>query len=354
MTRTRSLRRSRKAAAGQEELPLVTDVEGQAHAQEMTEAETSADDPIPVAAPEATAQTRDPSPEGDLLAQADAEATSEVEATEGMPEDDEDSPQEDDFEGTTLLDISRDADYKAQENTLAAGLADIPIQDLLNDLVSVSQGLGIVSRLHAEPEIASRARAEPDEEIDTAELEWSQVPSAAAVPGATGYRRYALHGLLLGLTLAVAIAVGLVDADRLASSEPKPDQRPPATATAASFPGVVVVRQEHPAEIAAPPTPSPTPEPRPTYFLYTVQRGDTLSSIAEAFDVSPDFVLWSNPDVIDDPNLLLAGDEILIPSVAGIIYYLKPWDVISAIVRLLPERQAEDPGLRPHRPGPPD
>lgn len=342
MTRTRSLRRSRKAAGGQEELPLVTDVEGQAPAQEMTEAEASADDPTPAAAPEATAQTGDPAPEGDLPAQTDAEAASEVETTERTPENDEDSPREGDSLGPALLDIPRDAKYEAQENTLAAGLADIPIQDLLSDLVSVSQGLGI----------ASRVRVEPAKEENSAELEWSQGPSAAAVPAPTGFRRYALHGLLLGLTLTVAIAVGLVDADRLASSEPKQDQTPPATAT--SFPGVVVVRQEHPAEIAAQPTPSPTPELRPTYSLYTIQPGDTLSSIAEAFDVSPDFVDWSNPDVIDDPNLLLAGDEILIPSVAGIIYYLKPWDVVSAIGRLLPERQADDPGLRPHRPGPPD
>jgi len=345
MTRTRSLRRSRKAAGGQEELPLTTDVERQAYAQEMTEVEASADAPTPAAAPEAIAQTGDPAPEDDLPAQTDAEAASEVETIEKTPENDGGSPREGDSLGPALLDIPRDAKNEIQENTLAAGLADIPIQDLLSDLVSVSQGLGIASRVR---------RAEPEEEVDTAELEWSQGPSAAAVPAPTGFRRYALHGLLLGLTLTVAIAVGLVDADRLASSEPKQDQTPPATTTATSFPGVVVVRQEHPAEIAAQPTPSPTPELRPTYFLYTIQPGDTLSSIAEAFDVSPDFVVWSNPDVIDDPNLLLAGDEILIQSVAGIIYYLKPWDVVSAIGRLLPERQAEDPDLRPHRPGPPD
>jgi LysM repeat protein len=79
------------------------------------------------------------------------------------------------------------------------------------------------------------------------------------------------------------------------------------------------------------PTPAPTPELQPTYFLYTVQPGDTVSSIAGAFHISPDYVLWNNPDVIKEPNLLLVGEELLIPSVDGIIYHAKPGDTLSDI-----------------------
>jgi hypothetical protein len=297
------------------------------------EAEASADAPTPAVAPEAAAQTRDPAPEGDLLAQTDAEAASEVETTEQAPENNGGSPRLDDSLGPALLDVSRDAKSEAPENTLASELPDIPIQDLLSDLVSVGQRLGI----------APRARAEPDSEGDSAEAECSQGP-AAAVPAPTGYRRYALHTLLLGLILAVAIAVGVMNADQLASSEPNQDQRPPATVT--TVPGVVV-RQEHPGEIAGQPTPEATPQLRPTYFRYTVQPGDTVSSVVKAFDISLDFVFWNNPDAIDDPNLLLAGDELLIPSVAGTIYHVKPGDVISVIGRRLPERRPENPGLHP-------
>ena len=337
MTPTRLFRRSRKAAGGEEELPLDTDIEGQAQAQEVTEAEpkagASADAPTPAAAPEDAAPARGPAPEGDLLAQTDAEAGSEVGAAGKAPENDGASPQGDDPPGPALVDVFREAKNEAVESTLASELADIPIQDLLSDLVSVSQRLGI----------APRARAEPDREGDSAEPECSQGQESAP-QALAGYRRYALHGLLLGLTLVVAIAVSLMSVDRLASSEPKQDPTPSVTAT--TFPGVVV-RQEHHGEIAGQPTPQATPELRPTYFLYTVQPGDTVSSIAEAFDISPDFVLWNNPDTIDDPNLLLAGDELLIPSVAGIIYHVKPGDVVSAIGRLLADRRPEDPGLRP-------
>ena len=87
--------------------------------------------------------------------------------------------------------------------------------------------------------------------------------------------------------------------------------------------------------------------------MYTVQRGDTLTSIAAAFGISLDHAIWANPDVIDDPDLLLVGDRLLIPSVAGMIYFIKPGDVLSAIGRLLPAREPGGSGLPPGRPQPP-
>jgi LysM repeat protein len=81
-------------------------------------------------------------------------------------------------------------------------------------------------------------------------------------------------------------------------------------------------------------TPEPTPELQPAYFLYTVQPGDTVSGIAAVFAISPAYILWNNPDVIYDPNLLLVGDELLIPSVDGIIYHVKPEDTLSDIAAL--------------------
>jgi spore germination protein YaaH len=97
----------------------------------------------------------------------------------------------------------------------------------------------------------------------------------------------------------------------------------------------------------------PTSTRQPAYFIYTVERGDTLTSIAATFGLSLDHILWTNPDVIDDPNLLLVGDRLLIPNVAGMIYYVKPGDVLSAIGRLLPDRGPDDPGLPPGHSQPP-
>jgi LysM repeat protein len=78
-------------------------------------------------------------------------------------------------------------------------------------------------------------------------------------------------------------------------------------------------------------TPEPTPELRPAYFLYTVQPGDTISAIAGVFSISPDYIPWNNPDVIKDPSVLQVGQELLIPSVDGMIYRVKSGDTLSDI-----------------------
>jgi LysM repeat protein len=55
-----------------------------------------------------------------------------------------------------------------------------------------------------------------------------------------------------------------------------------------------------------------TPIPSPTPFLYKVKSGDTLSQIAEKFNVSLDALLEVNPQV--DPNGMSVGTTLKIPS----------------------------------------
>lgn len=55
------------------------------------------------------------------------------------------------------------------------------------------------------------------------------------------------------------------------------------------------------------PTPTPTPEP----YSYVIQEGDTLNSIALRFGISPNAIIDAN--VIRDPNNLIVGQVILIP-----------------------------------------
>lgn len=55
-----------------------------------------------------------------------------------------------------------------------------------------------------------------------------------------------------------------------------------------------------------------TPLPTPTPFTYTVQRGDTISSIALNFGVSIDDLLSANPEI--SPNAMSVGQVINIPS----------------------------------------
>ena len=55
-----------------------------------------------------------------------------------------------------------------------------------------------------------------------------------------------------------------------------------------------------------------TPLPSPTPFTYTIKSGDTLSQIAERYNVSLDALLAANPNV--DPNAMPVGKTLLIPS----------------------------------------
>ncbi len=55
-----------------------------------------------------------------------------------------------------------------------------------------------------------------------------------------------------------------------------------------------------------------TPLPTPTPFVYVVASGDTLSQIAEKFNVSLDVLMAANPNV--DPNSMSLGQKLNIPS----------------------------------------
>ena len=288
----------------------------------------------------ATTQKETPALGGDPLVEPGAEMGSEADARERAPENGAAAPETDEPLDPALVQLFLEANAEAQEAALASELPDIPIQQLLSELVSLSRSLGI----------APPASAESTNGGDSAEPESSPHSRLPLF----GSRRHALHGLLLSLTLVMAIASVLIGADRMVSSGQSQGPQLPAVPTAQ--PGVAV-RQVHPDQPTLDLTPeatlAPTATRQPAYFMYTVQRGDTLTSIAAAFGISLDHAIWTNPDVIDDPDLLLVGDRLLIPSVTGMIYYVKPGDVLSAIGRLLPAREPDGSGLPPGRPQPP-
>ncbi|MDP2674120.1 MAG: LysM domain-containing protein, partial [Dehalococcoidia bacterium] len=108
--------------------------------------------------------------------------------------------------------------------------------------------------------------------------------------------------------------------------------RPPVVL--ATSPGIFFVNPDPPPAPAAEPTPEatpapePTPEPQPAFIVYTVQPGDTIASIAAAYGVGIEYILWNNPDLSADPDLLLIGQKIQIPSVNGLIYNVKLGDTL--------------------------
>jgi LysM repeat protein len=309
---------------------------------------------------------------------------------------------ETDVESEALADQpTADAAAETEESTPTPGPQDIPIQELLSDLVGLSHRLGAAPRARTEPPSDetpdtndqpnpgetpdandqpspdetpdANDQPSPDETPDTNDQPTSDEtpdtndqptsdetpepdarpdgdgeapepddpwPPQAERPSLTGYRRYALHGLFLSLALIVA-AVGLMGAQRLALTEPV--KRSPIVV--ATVPGVAPELNGQP-ETTPDPTPEPTPEPppiltpepipglQPAYFIYTVQPGDTVSGIADVFAINPSYILWNNPDVVYDPNLLLVGQQLFVPSVDGIIYHVRPGDNLSDIATL--------------------
>ncbi len=78
-------------------------------------------------------------------------------------------------------------------------------------------------------------------------------------------------------------------------------------------------------------TPAATPEPQQATFTYAVQPGDTVYTIADRYGIDASYIMWNNPEVSDDPNMLVVGEKLLIPSVNGIVYQVAIGDTLSDI-----------------------
>jgi murein DD-endopeptidase MepM/ murein hydrolase activator NlpD len=78
-------------------------------------------------------------------------------------------------------------------------------------------------------------------------------------------------------------------------------------------------------------TPATASETQAPFSTYTVQAGDTVSSIAESFGLDSNYIMWNNPEVREDPDYLLVGANVLIPSVNGLVYTVTLGDTLSDI-----------------------
>jgi murein DD-endopeptidase MepM/ murein hydrolase activator NlpD len=78
-------------------------------------------------------------------------------------------------------------------------------------------------------------------------------------------------------------------------------------------------------------TPGAVPQAQVAYFTYTVLPGDSVSSIAQRFGINEDYVLWNNPGVAANPDVLLVGATVLVPSTNGIVYNVTVGDTLNDI-----------------------
>lgn len=75
--------------------------------------------------------------------------------------------------------------------------------------------------------------------------------------------------------------------------------------------------------------------------LYIVREGDTLSQIAQMFDVSAKTVLWANN--LTNGNTIRPGDELVILPITGVRHVVKQGDTLKSIVKkYLPDAKGEE------------
>jgi murein DD-endopeptidase MepM/ murein hydrolase activator NlpD len=209
-----------------------------------------------------------------------------------------------------------------------------------------------------EPEPTVQA-APPDDEtmyLSPPPADVDEQTGGAALPGAEHGGRYMLHALFFGLSIAAAAGFGVRTAHNNGAFAAVPTDDP--EAILAYLQGPVVPPQAEadanevqklarldatPAPTASPtpaPTASPTPTPaprdygfrpgQPPYFVYTVESGDSLWSIAEEHGICPDHILWNNPER-DENDHLYIGDEMLLPGYRGIIYDVGEGETLAEI-----------------------
>lgn len=78
------------------------------------------------------------------------------------------------------------------------------------------------------------------------------------------------------------------------------------------------------------PTASAEDAPPPLYTTYTVQAGDTVTSIAARFGITVQYLLWNNP-VLRDGDYIAVGDVLFIPPGNGMLHWVHYGETLSGI-----------------------
>ena len=72
--------------------------------------------------------------------------------------------------------------------------------------------------------------------------------------------------------------------------------------------------------------------PRVEILRYTVQRGDSVFGLAQAFGLEPESILWGNYDTLnDDPDMLQPGLDLSILPVDGVLYRWQQGDTLESV-----------------------
>lgn len=152
--------------------------------------------------------------------------------------------------------------------------------------------------------------------------------------------------------LIVAAAIWIAQLDATDASAGIAAQFPPTATLAGALPTETALSSGAPAGIptlepllvaavepgtvsrlADPDTTIPT-RARATIEKYVVQKGDTVFGIAAKFNLKPETILWGNPELIDQLNLLRPGKELNILPIDGALRVVQPGDTLENIAKV--------------------
>src|SRR5437868_3232919 len=162
--------------------------------------------------------------------------------------------------------------------------------------------------------------------------DWLQ---AVALGGRT--RRWLIAVGGLGLCVVVSVGWFVAAATRVAQVPVASEPAPQAPASAPQ-PTLVAVAVAQPTPLSTP-APSPfagiaEPPARPPQrngpVHHTVAAGEVLWQIAEDYGLRPETILWTNTEIAD-PDLLLVGQDLLIPPADGVLYTVRPGDSLADV-----------------------
>jgi murein DD-endopeptidase MepM/ murein hydrolase activator NlpD len=157
-----------------------------------------------------------------------------------------------------------------------------------------------------------------------------------------GRRRYGLHALVLSIALLSVVLLGgrIGPGVRFAGGTEVtqgfafmvPPEAAGHGASVSSLEQITGPVKEQAGGGASSTAEAATSAAEPVQFTtHAVAPGDTLSTIGERYGVDTQYLIWNNPEVGADPNYLLVGEELVVPSVPGIVYNVKLGDTVSDI-----------------------
>ncbi len=145
----------------------------------------------------------------------------------------------------------------------------------------------------------------------------SNIPLLARLTAHLGIIALVIIGLLLS-----GIEIRAAGPDPTQATDPNGDL-PPIQLAQAGDPGNLT--------LAAIPFTIIPKRPRLQVVQYVVSPNDTVTGIAARYHISADSVLWANDKLLDNPDLLSVGQTLNIPPVSGVLYTIQKDDTIQSI-----------------------